>query len=76
VITLAEEEKMAYAALERLRGKDTNIVAEVFQIQEHRNQNLVHQLSFLQVSTPDPILGSEHPSLHIRRPFSSHRYLS
>jgi hypothetical protein len=44
-----EEEKMAYAALERLRGKDTNIVAEVFQIQEHRRQNILQQLSFLQV---------------------------
>lgn len=43
-----EEEKMAYAALERLRGKDTNIVAEVFQIQEHRRQNISHQLSFIQ----------------------------
>jgi len=43
-----EEEKKAYAALERLRGKDTNIVAEVFQIQEHRRQHLTHQVSFLQ----------------------------
>ena len=40
---------MAFTALERLRGKDTNIVAEVFQIQEHRRQNIVHQLSYLQV---------------------------
>lgn len=43
-----EEEKMAYTALERLRGKEVNIVAEVFQIQEHRRQNLTHQVSFLQ----------------------------
>jgi len=43
-----DEEKKAYSALERLRGKDTNIVAEVFQIQEHRRQHLTHQVSFLQ----------------------------